>query len=98
MLSGGAEAANRLAEKHHMINRGEIIPGTGYFLLRTEENSRRKRSLRDLKEVFRTDTEVDWSEFQASKVRVKRDPIRLTENLRRERRYVEHRQSLKVNF
>ena len=32
-----------------------------------------------MKEVFRTDTEVDWSEFQAVKVRVKRDPIRIIE-------------------
>ena len=31
-----------------------------------------------MKEVFRTDTEVDWSEFQAAKVRVKRNPIRIT--------------------
>ena len=81
-----------------MVNMGEIIPETGYFLLRTKENTRRKRSLRDLKEVFKTDTEVDWSEFQAAKVRVKRDPIRLTENLRRESRHIENRQSsIKVN-
>jgi len=62
-----------------MVNMGEIIPESGYFQLRTKENSRRKRSLGDLKKVFRTDTEVDWSEFQAAKVRVKRNPIRLTE-------------------
>ena len=99
-----------------MVNMGEIIPETGYFLLRTkvlgqlppfsphlmlgwfQENSRRKRSLGDLKKVFRADAEVDWSEFQvmlssppgslnsiitiifqAAKVRVKRDPIRLSE-------------------
>jgi len=94
-VKGGTEAANRLAEKHHMVNMGEIIPETGYFLLRTKENTRRKRSLRDLKEVFKTDTVVDWSEFQAAKVRVKRDPIRLTENPRRESRHIEHRQSIK---
>ena len=41
-----------------------------------QENSRRKRSLGDLKQVFYSDPEVDWSEFQEAKVRVKRDPIR----------------------
>ena len=51
-----------------------------------QENSRRKRSLGDLKRVFRADTEVDWSEFQAAKVRVKRDPIRLTDGSDKEGR------------
>ena len=36
LLSGGSEAADRLAQKHQMVNVGEIIPGTGYFLLRTK--------------------------------------------------------------
>ena len=35
-IEGGPEAANRLAEKHQMVNMGEIIPETGYFLLRTK--------------------------------------------------------------
>ena len=35
-LLGGPDAAERLAEKHHMVNMGEIIPETGYFLLRTK--------------------------------------------------------------
>ena len=35
LLPGGTEAAEKLAEKHHMVNMGEIIPETGYFLLRT---------------------------------------------------------------
>ena len=35
-IKGGSEAANRLAEKHQMVNMGEIIPETGYFLLRTK--------------------------------------------------------------
>ena len=51
-----------------------------------QENSRRKRSLGDLKRVFRSDTEVDWSEFQAAKVRVKRDPIRLRDGSDKEGR------------
>ena len=54
---------------------------------RFKENTRSKRSLADLKNVFRTDPEVDWSEFQAAKVRVKRNPISSTEegdNVRRE--------------
>ena len=41
-----------------------------------QENSRRKRSLGELKRVFQTEPEVDWAEFQEAKIRVKRDPIR----------------------
>ena len=37
---GGTGAAERLAEKHHMVNMGEIIPETGYFLLRTKVTTR----------------------------------------------------------
>ena len=36
LLSGGTEAAEKLAEKHQMVNMGEIIAETGYFLLRTK--------------------------------------------------------------
>ena len=60
-----------------------------------QENSRRKRSLGDLKKVFMLDTEVDWSEFQAAKVRVKRDPIRSTDGSDKEGR--ESRLEDKVN-
>ena len=35
-IPGGSEATNRLAEKHQMVNMGEIIPETGYFLMRTK--------------------------------------------------------------
>ena len=33
-ISGGDEAADKVAAKHHMINMGEIIPQSGYYLLR----------------------------------------------------------------
>ena len=52
-----------------MVNMGEIIPDTGYYLLRTRENSRRRRSVRDLSEVFTRDPEVDWSQFQGANIR-----------------------------
>ena len=53
-----------------------------------------------MKKVFRTDTEVDWAEFQAAKVRVKRDPIRLTEEsnkVRDDSRLVDNLLPRKVN-
>ena len=74
-VEGGTLAADKLAEKHHMQNMGEVIPDTNFFLLRTLENSRRKRSVSNLTHVFDMDPEVDWAEFQAPKVRVKRSPI-----------------------
>ena len=74
-LEGGSAAADCLAAKHGMQNMGEVIPDTNYFLLRTLDNSRHKRSVRNLTHVFDKDPEVDWAEFQAPKVRVKRDPI-----------------------
>ena len=33
---GGSSAAEKLAAKHQMVNMGEIIPDSGYFLLRSE--------------------------------------------------------------
>ena len=36
-ILGGDEAANILADKHEMINMGEIIPESGYYLLRSVE-------------------------------------------------------------
>jgi len=74
-IQGGGNAADKLADRHGMVNMGEIIPATGYFLLRTRENSRRRRSVRDLSSVFTQDPEVDWSQFQGANIRVKRDPI-----------------------
>ena len=35
-FSGGSSAAEKLAAKHQMVNMGEIIPDSGYFLLRSE--------------------------------------------------------------
>jgi len=67
-IEGGDEAANILADKHEMINMGEIIPESGYYLLRTHENSRRRRSLRNMTDLFLTDPEVDWSEYQSPKI------------------------------
>ena len=32
---GGSSAAEKLAAKHQMVNMGEIIPDSGYFLLRS---------------------------------------------------------------
>lgn len=72
---GGREAADRLAMRHGMRNMGEVIPDSNYYLLRTVDNHRRKRSLEDLDKVFREDQEIDWSEFQAPLVRVKRTPL-----------------------
>ena len=74
-VEGGSSAADKLAEKHHMKNMGEVIPDTNYFLLRTLDNSRRKRSVKNLTHVFDTDPEVDWAEYQSPKIRVKRNPI-----------------------
>lgn len=69
VCSGGGNAADKLADRHGMVNMGEIIPATGYFLLRTRENSRRRRSVRDLSSVFTQDPEVDWSQFQGANIR-----------------------------
>ena len=69
VCSGGENAADKLADRHGMVNMGEIIPDTGYFLLRTRENSRRRRSVRDLSSVFTQDPEVDWSQFQGANIR-----------------------------
>jgi len=69
---GGGEAAERIARKHGMKNMGEVIPGSDYFLLRTVENSRRKRSVGELDHLFAEDSEIDWSEFQRPLERVKR--------------------------
>ena len=66
---GGNDAADKLADRHGMVNMGEIIPDTGYYLLRTRENSRRRRSVRDLSAVFTRDPEVDWSQFQGANIR-----------------------------
>ena len=74
-VEGGSVAADVLAERHHMKNLGEVIPDTNYFLLRTLDNARRKRSVANLSFVFEKDPEVDWAEFQTPKVRVKRSPI-----------------------
>merc|ERR1719242_1004084 len=72
---GGGEAAERIARKHGMKNMGEVIPGSDYFLLRTVENSRRKRSVGELDHLFAEDSEIDWSEFQRPLERVKRSPL-----------------------
>jgi len=74
-VAGGAEQADILAQKHDMVNLGEIIQQTNYFLLRTKDNSRRKRSVSDLDSLFSGDGEVDWAEFQGPKIRVKRIPL-----------------------
>ena len=66
---GGNDAADVLADRHGMVNMGEIIPDTGYYLLRTRDNSRSRRSVRDLSAVFTRDPEVDWSEFQGANIR-----------------------------
>ena len=52
-----------------------------------------------MKNVFRADTEVDWAEFQAAKVRVKRDPIRSEESnkVRDDSRLVDNLLQRKVN-
>ena len=42
--SGGKDAADKLADRHGMVNMGEIIPETGFYLLRTRENNRRRHS------------------------------------------------------
>ena len=74
-LVGGGKAADRVAARHNMLNLGEIIEDSGFFLLRTVENARHRRSLANLTSVFAGEEEVDWAEFQAGKERVKRDPI-----------------------
>lgn len=66
---GGNDAADVLADRHGMVNMGEIIPDTGYYLLRTRDNSRSRRSVRDLSAVFTRDPEVDWSQFQGANIR-----------------------------
>jgi len=87
-VKGGALQADLLAQKHDMMNVGEIIPQTNYFLFRTKDNARRKRSVSDLEEIFSSDVEVDWAEFQAPKVRVKRIPLSTgDELLSRDARY-----------
>jgi len=77
---GGAAAADRVAAKHGMANMGEVIPESGYYLLRTVANSRRRRSVGHLTHLFTHDTEVDWSEFQAPLERVKRVPLSSADN------------------
>ncbi|XP_023326698.1 furin-like protease kpc-1 [Eurytemora carolleeae] len=74
-VKGGREAADKLAQKHDLLNLGEIIPETDYYLLKTRDNSRRKRSIRDLSDILKNESDVDWSEFQAPKERVKRVPL-----------------------
>jgi len=74
-VKGGALQADLLAQKHDMVNLGEIIQDTNYFLLRTKDNSRRRRSVSDLDLLFSGDGEVDWAEFQGPKIRVKRIPL-----------------------
>jgi len=65
-LNGGIEAANALAKKHSMKNIGEIIPDTNYFLLRTvHSSSRERRSISDFADIFESETQVDWAEYQA---------------------------------
>ena len=34
MFPGGSSAADTLAAKHHMVNMGEIIPDSNFYLLR----------------------------------------------------------------
>ena len=67
--SGGKDAADKLADRHGMVNMGEIIPETGFYLLRTRENNRRRRSVRDLSGVFSAEPEVDWAQFQGANIR-----------------------------
>jgi hypothetical protein len=33
-------------QRHGLVNVGEILPDSGYYLLRTRDNARHKRSLR----------------------------------------------------
>ena len=72
-VAGGATAAAALAARHGMSLGGEIIPGTGYFLLRREGGGRDRRET--ARELFAGDGEVDWAEEQRGRVRVKRDPL-----------------------
>eukprot|EP00092_Neocalanus_flemingeri_P004458 GFUD01004797.1.p1 GENE.GFUD01004797.1~~GFUD01004797.1.p1 ORF type:complete len:1325 (+),score=279.92 GFUD01004797.1:106-4080(+) len=74
-VKGGNVVADIIAAKHGMQNMGEVIPNTNYFLLRTLDNSRKKRSVRNITHVFEMDTEVDWSEFQTPLTRVKRNKM-----------------------
>ena len=39
IIAGGDGAANKLADKHDMVNMGEIIPESGYYLLRSVDTS-----------------------------------------------------------
>lgn len=72
---GGSTAADKIATKYGMKNMGEVIPDSGYFLLKTlDENnsSRHRRSLKDVGKILFEEPLVDWAEFQSPKVRVKR--------------------------
>merc|ERR1719189_1650498 len=74
-VKGGAEMADKLAQRHGMKNLGEIIPQTNYYLLRTINIHRSKRSISDLDDIFSMDDDVDWAEYQTPKIRVKRGPL-----------------------
>jgi len=74
-VKGGIKAADSLAKKHEMVNVGEIIPDTNYFLLRSNPGSRTKRSLREIESVFNEDPDIDWAQFQAPLSREKRVPL-----------------------
>ncbi|CAI5438855.1 unnamed protein product [Caenorhabditis angaria] len=78
-ISGGKEAADRLAEKHGYINLGSIISGGDYYLFRDgRRHSRSNRKTRSLAaNQLQHETEVEWMEQQIAKRRVKRGFRRL---------------------
>jgi furin len=71
----GLEAAERVAARHGLESQGEVLPGSGYYLLRAAVGSRRRRALAELARRLEGDPEVDWSEVQAPLVRVKRPAL-----------------------
>lgn len=80
-VKGGREAADLIAKRHNMKNMGEIIADTNYYLLRTKDNARRKRSVSDLEDVFSSEKDVDWAEYQSGKERVKRDALSIEDDI-----------------
>ena len=74
-LGDGNKTADSVAAWHNMTNLGEIMEDSGLFLLRTVENTRHRRCVADLTNVFVGEEEVDWFEHQARRKRVKRNAI-----------------------
>mgnify|MGYP003310454088 CR=1 FL=1 len=77
-VEDGEIAANALAERHNLINLGEVLPETNIYHFSLKKEHRRKRSvghLSNIQKLLEEASETKWVQHQAVLKRSKRNPM-----------------------